>query len=393
MKRATLLPSLAFVGAAVFLSACGESEASDHGAHDEGAAHDEHDEHDEEAPRQILLSSAAIARASLRLEEASHEALLGGVEVPAEVQLDPDRTAHVSSIVEGQIIDVKVSIGAEVVAGEVLATLRSVALGETRAALAEARADQQVAEANHRRQTELAAAGVGAERNLIDAAGELERSRARLMGLRSRARVYGAGGRGAETILRAPISGEILSRQATVGEVVDPGKILFVIGDLSQVWIMGRVFAQDVSAARKDAPATLTLRSVPDRRWIGEIDYVAPALDEHTRTLAIRMILPNEERVLRPGLFGLLRLPGSEPSEETVTVESGAIQSLDGEPHLFVPGEEEGSFRPVPVLVGRSSGGRLEVLDGLRSGERYVAHGSFVLRSELQRTRMGGHHH
>lgn len=391
IRMEELIPLILASAVVVALGGCAGSRGDEHDEHDEHreSARDEHDEHEGE----VHLAAEAIARAEIRLETARRESLFGGVEVPAEVQLDPDRTAHVSPIVEGQIAEVRSSLGDHVEAGDVLAILRSVALGETRAALAEARAALRVAEANHQRQEELSTAGVGARRNLVDAAGQLEQARARLSGLQSRARVYGAGGRGSETVLRAPIGGEILSRHATIGEVVDPGKTLFVIGDLSRVWVMGHVFAQDVAAARMDAPATLTLRSVPDHSWTGEIDYVAPALDEHTRTLALRMILPNDDRLLRPGLFGVLRLPGDATAEETVTVESGALQNLDGESVVFVPGDEEGSFRPTPVRVGRSAGGRAEVLAGLARDQPYVASGSFVLRSEMQRGRMGGHHH
>ncbi len=359
------------------------------GTHDsDGSSEHEEEEHEHEArPSVVRLSAAAIERSEIRLEEATQEVLFGGVEVPAEVQLDPDRTAHVSPIFQGQIAEVRASIGDTVAANDVLVVLRSVALGETRAALAAAQAELLVAEENHQRQQELHEAGIGARRNLVAAEGSLAQARARLSGLRSRASVYGRGGRGAQTAIRSPIAGRILARHATVGEVVDPGTTLFEIADLTRVWVMGRVFARDVESAQMGAPATLSLRSVPERNWTGTLDYVAPALDADTRTLPVRMVLDNEDGSLRPGLFGTLRLPGSDTTP-ALTIAATAVQSIEGEPYVFIPEGEE-AFRAVPMRIGRRDHGRVEVLEGLSAGDRYVASGAFVLKSEVMRSEIG----
>ncbi|MEO0322738.1 MAG: efflux RND transporter periplasmic adaptor subunit [Myxococcota bacterium] len=367
------------------LTACGTGRV-----HDD--SDDGHDGHEEAFSQIVEVSSSAAERAGIKIETAGRSALFGGVEVPAEIQLDPDRTAHVSSIVQGQIADVSVSIGARVEAGDTLCVLRSVALGETRADLAEARAELEVARANHERESELQEAGIGARRNLVEAQGALERARARLSGLQSRARVYGGGGRGSQTVIRSPIAGEVLQRHATRGEVVEPGTMLFEIADLSEVWVMGQVFAQDVSAARLGAPGRLTLRSLPGREWSGPLDYVSPALDGHTRTLPVRITLSNEDRTLRPGSFGVLRLPGAENPPEVPVIAAAAVQEIDGERYVFVP-EDDAHYRAVAVRTGRRDGPRVEVLAGLIPGDRYVAAGAFVLKSTALSGELGEHGH
>ncbi len=370
--------------AALALVGCGADRS-----HDDEEGH----EHHAEAFSQVVrISASAAERAGLRIETAEESAVFGGVEVPAEIQLDPDRTAHVSSIVQGQIADVRVSIGARVEAGDTLCVLRSTALGETRADLAQARAELEVARANQRRQRELQEAGIGARRNLVEAEGALERARARLSGLQSRARVYGGSGRGSESEIRSPIGGEVLERHATRGEVVDPGTTLFVIADLSEVWVMGQVFAQDVAAARLGAPGRLTLRSLPDQEWSGPLDYVSPALDEHTRTLPVRITMRNEDRALRPGLFGVLHLPGAENPPDLPVIEAAAIQDIDGESYVFVPEDAE-RYRAVVVRTGRREGPRVEILGGLSPGDRYVAAGAFVLKSTALNAELAEHGH
>ncbi|HJL05759.1 MAG TPA: efflux RND transporter periplasmic adaptor subunit [Polyangiaceae bacterium LLY-WYZ-15_(1-7)] len=381
--------------------ACGSSAGGHDDEHGHEDGHDEHgheehgheDGHPERAPGRVELTPAAAARLGLRVEEAGAASRLGGVEVPAEVQLDPDRTAHVASLVEGQVVEVRASIGDRVEAGDVLVVLRSVALGETRAGLAEARAEVEVATATLARQEALADAGVGAARHLERARADLARARARLQALQSRARVYGRGGAGPTTVLRSPLAGEVLMRHATVGEVVAPERVLFTVADLSEVWVMGRVFARDLAAAELGAEATLTLGSDPDARWSGALDYVAPALEERTRTLPIRVVLPNPDRHLRPGQFGTLRLPGEAPAAPWPTVEADAVQELFGGPVVFVPAEEEHAFRAVPVRLGPRAGGSVAIREGLSVGDRYVAAGAFTLKSEALAERLGGGHH
>jgi cobalt-zinc-cadmium efflux system membrane fusion protein len=367
--------------------------------HEHDDEHREHEDHEHAEHAQVVrIRPEAVERVGITIAEAPRGGLPHTVEVPAEVELDPDRTAHISPIVEGRIEEVHAAIGDRVEAGDVLVVLRSVALGETRAAMGEARAALDEAEAHFARQQQLVEEGIGAQRALDEARRELEATRARLRGLSQRASVYGGGGRGGRTTIRSPIAGEVLARHATVGEVAPPGRVLFEIADLSEVWVMGDVFAQDVGEVRPGASAALTLRSVPGERYRGTLDYVGPALDEHTRTLPVRMVLANEEsegaRPLRPGLFGTLHVETGESVDPAHTsVPMAAVQPLGDQPHVFVPGESQSEYIAHPVETGRSVADRIEIVRGLAPGDRFVAEGAFVLRSEAQREALGGHGH
>ena len=374
--------------ALLFLSGCGAGPGAEHA---EEAGEEEGEEEEEEGFQPVVeVEPEALESSGIRVEVARSQDQFGGATVPAEVRLDPDRTAHVSAIVQGEVAEVRASLGDLVEPGDVLVVLRSVALGETRAALQDATANLTVAEATYERQQALGESGIGAGRDLIEAEGEMRRARAQLAGLRSRARVYGRGGRGADTLVRSPIAGRVISRTAILGDVVDAGTTLFVVADTSRVWVMGQLFAHDVAAAHAGTPAALTVASVPERSWSGALDYVSPTLDEHTRTLPVRMILDNEDGELRPGLYGTLRLAGRQSASDAPVVPSGAVVEIQGDPYIFVPeGDEEGAFRAVPVHVGRSEGGRVEVLHGLVLGQSYVAAGAFVLKSEALRSQIG----
>ncbi|MFW6087601.1 MAG: efflux RND transporter periplasmic adaptor subunit [Myxococcota bacterium] len=345
--------------------------------------------------RAVRIDPAAVERNDIRVATVETAVLAEGVKVPAEVQLPPDRVAHVTPIVSGQLGEVKVSIGDRVEAGDVLAVLESVALGETRSAFERAQADVEVARSTFERQKELQEEGIGARRALLEAKAELARAEAELSSVRRRLSVYGRGGGGSSTVVRAPIEGVVLERKATVGEMVDPTHRLFVVGDPRRVWVIGRVYPQDVGQVRQGAAATLHLPAVAGRTWRGTLDYVAPALEEGSRTMPVRLVLDNDDGTLRPGLFGTLSIAAADASTEPVPViETDAAIDLDGRPTVFVPREPAGAFLAVPVVLGARDEDRVEVREGLAPGDRYVVEGAFVLKSELAQGGLSeGHQH
>lgn len=386
MIRAPLM-LLAF---AALASGCPEAE--------EGAAHEGHEAHRSEGEghaRSVQLSPAAMKRQQIRTGEVKKAALTGGVEAPAELTLPPDRLAHVTPIVTGQLARVPASIGDRVQAGDVLAVMQSVELGETRSALDQARAEVEVAQANFDRQKELREENIGAGRDYQQAKADLAQAEARMAAVRRRLSVYGRGGRGASTPIRAPIDGVVLERHATVGEVAHPEDRLFVIGDPREVWVLGQVYPQDVERVREGARATLRLRAVAGRTWEGTLAYVAPALDPHTRTMTVRMVLDNPDGALRPGLFGTLSIAPADGSAEPVpVVERGAVVGQGGRDVVFVPTGAKGAFAAREVTLGAHDDTRVEVRKGLEEGDRYVTDGAFVLKSELEEGALGeGHAH
>jgi cobalt-zinc-cadmium efflux system membrane fusion protein len=207
--------------------------------------------------------------------------------------------------------------------------------------------------------------------------------------------VYGRGGKGSEVTIKSPIAGRVIGRHATVGEVVGPGDTLFEITDIDRVWVVGRVYQQNAGHVHEGAAASLRLQAYPGRHFSGAIDYVAPSLDERTRTLPVRVVLDNPEGLLRPGLFGTLTIsPSGAPGEALPAVMSSAVQRVSGQAVVFVPGDEKGAFRAVPVHTGAHSGELVYIRSGLVAGDRYVADGAFVLKSELSRRELGeGHAH
>jgi RND family efflux transporter MFP subunit len=168
---------------------------------------------------------------------------------------------------------------------------------------------------------------------------------------------------------------------------------LFVIADISRVWVLSRAYERDLKTIQVGVPATVTVKAFPDERWEGKVDYVSPMLDEHTRTAEVRVELENDKGLLRPGMFGIVSPENSHSGEkhEALAVPTSALQR-DGESWVaFVP-KTKNSFERRLVTVGTRGIEFVEVLSGLGVGEQVVSAGTFILKSEAAKHEMGGGH-
>lgn len=346
---------------------------------------------DESAPDGLVrISEIGLERSGIRLEPVRMEILIGGIDLPAELRLNPNRTAHITPMVAGQIDEVHASLGDSVEAGQALVSMRSVALGEARSSLANSRAALEVARANFVRQEELKREGIGSQRAYLEAQGELRSAESDLAAAAERLQVYGGRkGAGSKITIRSPLAGTVIERHATAGEIVSEGSPLFMVSDLSRIWVVGRVYEQDVAAARSGAAAVVTLQAYPGKEWPGVVSYVSHRLDPHTRTLDVRVELDNPDGTLRPGLFGRISLsPEGQDAEAVPVIAASAVQRIDGQTVVFMAMDEPGVFSPRPVLLGARAKGKVEVREGVQAGDQVVVSGAFTLKSELLRSRL-----
>lgn len=337
----------------------------------------------QEAPSRdaVELAKPIVERSGIRWTRAEKRHLARTISAPAEVEFDPDRTAHIGPLTEGRIAQVAVKVGDRVDRGATLAILDSVAGGESRAALTQAQASLDLARTTLERQEELRRAGIGTERVRQETVAAVQRAEAEVRSARQRAGLTG------DVALRSPIAGSVIERHATAGETVGPASKLFTIGDLSRVWVVGRVYERDVSAVRAGAVARLSLEAYPGRIWDGSLVYVAGALDHETRTLPVRMEIENADGTLRPGLFGTLAIEAGD-AVEALAIESGAVQRMDNRTIVFVREGSTGKsekFVVREVQLARTFGSFIEVVAGVKAGEEVVTAGSFTLKGQLLR--------
>jgi cobalt-zinc-cadmium efflux system membrane fusion protein len=186
------------------------------------------------------------------------------------------------------------------------------------------------------------------------------------------------------------IAGTVIDKHITLGEAVSREHAAFVVADLSSVWVDITVYQPHLPHVSAGQRVSISGgHGLP--QVSGEISYVAPVVDETTRTAIARAVLPNRDGVWRPGMFITARI-AIDQFEVPVAVPKTALQTFAGQDVVFVRTEE--GFVPRAVRVGRSDEDQLELVSGLAAGEPYVSQGGFTLKAELGKDALsGGHAH
>ena len=193
-----------------------------------------------------------------------------------------------------------------------------------------------------------------------------------------------------ELAVPSPTSGTVTSRSVNAGEVIEANKELMRITDLSTVWVIAQVYENDVARLRIGGGASITAEAFPNRLFRGHITYIDPQLDETTRTVKVRVEVPNPNKDLKIGMYVRVALGAAGGAERTVPVVSfAAVQNINGQSTVFVPTSDPNIFELRPVRLGPESGGRYPVLEGLKVGDKVVVNGSFSLRAEWLKRNQG----
>jgi cobalt-zinc-cadmium efflux system membrane fusion protein len=347
--------------------------------------HRDEPEH-EELPRRVRLPDKVVAAAKIQTAVVRKEVLAITLALPGEIAVDPDKHARVSSPIAGQLSMVAFREGSAVKRGELLARVRIPDLGRLRAEHATASSKARVARGNSARLEELAAKGLAARQEALDARAAAEGLEAEARATEEQLRLLGsASGGSSELALRAPISGIVISRAAVVGQPVRSEDIIADIADLSEVLFLGRVFEKDLDSVHTGAAAEVELNAFPRRRFPGAVEYVARQIDPVARTLTARIRLSNPDGLLRLGLFGTAHIAsGNEQSEPVLAIARSAVTEISGKPVVFVQ-QPDGDYELHEVSLGESNLGRIRVLSGLREGEAVVVDGVFTLKSSVLR--------
>lgn len=188
--------------------------------------------------------------------------------------------------------------------------------------------------------------------------------------------------------VKSLIDGTVIEKHITLGEFVSDEQDIYVVADLSSVWVNVTVYARDLERIRAGQQVRIHAAGVSEEAQ-GRIDYIGPIVGESTRTAVARIVLPNPRRTWRPGLF-VSALVQTDDARVPLAVADGAIQTLEGRSVVFV--EEAAGFRARPVEAGRSDGEWVEILSGLSAGERVAEVESFILKSEVLKSEAGHEH-
>ncbi|MDZ7804144.1 efflux RND transporter periplasmic adaptor subunit [Thiohalophilus sp.] len=368
--------------------------AGEHERHVEEGAHKEADGEEKHKENAVHLSEAQHKRLNLKVEKAERGSAEAVVRLPATLDFDADRIARIGPRLRAKVVEVVKDLGAPVRAGEPVLIMDSVALGKAKAQYLTARARFNTEQANYNREQELAAQEISSEAALLEARARYRQARAELEAAAEELRLYGlsreavkaieAGGKTplSRYVLTSPIDGVVQQRDVAPGQTVGPEATPIHVVDDSRMWVMIQAYERHIPALADGQQVHLRLRALPDETFEGRVDWISRALDRDSRTLDLRATVDNRDHLLRAGMFGTASIHVAEGGE-TALVPVDAVQRIEDKPMVFVPGDEPGAYRAVPVVLGEESGGQVEVIAGLHPGEALVVAGAFDLKSVM----------
>ncbi len=177
----------------------------------------------------------------------------------------------------------------------------------------------------------------------------------------------------------APSSGIVMKREALPGKYVEPGMTLYEVADLSTVWISADIYESEVAAVTLNQPASVTFAAYPGETFRGTVSYIYTTLNTEARTVRVRLELPNPGLKLKPGMFGTVTLR-TDAARALVVPKEAVLDT--GLRQLVFLDRGEGAYAPYPVKLGRRSQDSVEVLEGLKEGDRIVTSANFLLDAE-----------
>ncbi len=388
-------------------------------------AQDDDDHADEPA---VEITEKQRKLLDLRISQAKTGSLENIIQLPGEIQLNMDRTANMMPRMPGFVTEVLVSEGDTVKKGQVLAKITSHKLGEYfsdyNMALEQekiTKTELEMAQKLYQQQTMSQKDYLRYRKDHADAIVTRERAEIMLKSLNLNgdhsSHVTGDYTK-SELIctlyeVKAPWDGTVLKKDITVGEnfAEDNTKVIFVISDMSHPWLDLRADESEISHIEKGMAVEIKTSSPIKSKAVslqvkntlvnaapaetfgtyqGKVIYVAPIIDEATRTGLVRVAIENPDSNVRPGSFatGTLKLSDDGAS---VLVPADAVQLMGGETVVFVPDSD--GFSPRDVRTGKSENGYIQILAGLAADEKYVSHGAFGLKAILMTSGMVGDGH
>jgi len=321
-----------------------------------------------------------------------------GVTALGELSVNEAAYAEVGSPLPARIVALHVAPGERVKAGAALAQLQAPELGRARSELQSTAARAQAARAAATRKRTLATERVVAEREAQEAEAAAAGAEAELAAARATLAALGAdaagGAKGSSVFtLRSPVDGVVIDRRGRMGQRAEPSQTLFEVGDLSELWLTVHAFERDAVRVHAGAEARVSLAALPGQAFNAKVTRVGARVDAQSRTVPVRLELPNPDGLLKPGMSATAFIPLGEKDETLMAVPLMALQQLEGGWSVFLPTDEPGAFERRAVGRGRTLGNEVEVLSGLKEGEKVVVEGAFLLKAEAEKAAGGGESH
>ncbi|MBA4373945.1 MAG: efflux RND transporter periplasmic adaptor subunit [Thermodesulfovibrio sp.] len=408
---------LMVLGAGVLITGCGKKEAAKEEkqavvgekkeAGKEAGHGDEHKgEHEGEHEGEsdvVTLTPEKQKSSGIEVKQVVPENTTIPLSATAALEMNMDRSAKISSRVTGKAVRISASQGDRVKAGQALAYLDSVELDQTWADYLKAQGKVELAKRNLQREESLYEKKISPEKDVLRAKQEFGEAEADMNLAKERFRLLGVNASQFESARKSneshpyipvtsPVSGVVLEKTVTQGEMVNPEKTLFTVADLSTLWVVIDIYEKDISRLRLGTGVKVSVVAFPDKTFRGKIAYIGDVVDEKTRTEKARVTIDNSSGLLKPGMFAtvLVETTGGG-TERLITVSEEAVLVDGTKKYVFIHTAPD-KFKKREIEAGRTLGNRVEVTAGLKEGDSVAVKGAFILKSELKKGELVDEH-
>lgn len=385
------------VSLAIWLSSK-KTESEGHGYDEGNAEHSDKDSSEEGHAEEgeIQLTSQQMVEQGLKVAVASTGLVEKLTTLPGKLVVNTDQQAQISPNFSGYVEQVNVALGQSVQKGQTLAVLILPELIDQQANLRMAQANLDLARKDYQREQQLWSQGISAKQDYQRAENAYRQAQITVQSSQARLNALGASGNNnGRFLIKAPISGVISKKDIVVGENVQLADQLFVIENLKDLWLEFNL--PNTSNIHLQVGQILNFKTNgSDQNYQAKVQTLNPEADLQTGRLQVRAKVTTQADVLRPNVLVNVFVTDAQ-AKTALRVQKKALQQVEGKPVVFVIESEEKGLvhlkaQPIEVGVSSQDGQWLEVISGLTEGQKYIADGSFLLKSELEKDEAGHGH-
>ncbi|MGZ8219205.1 efflux RND transporter periplasmic adaptor subunit [Methylomagnum sp.] len=310
--------------------------------------------------------------------------------LPGRVALDEHRLARIGPSISGRVAEIKAFIGQPVRKGELLTVINSTELSAAQAVFLKAKTQVGLQRLAVERARRLFAEGIISQATLKEREGALDEAEVEMragadqlgvMGMSQDAirRLSDTGQIDSITPVTSTLTGTVIERHISVGQIAQPADYLFTVADLSQVWVVAEAPEQDAHLAEVGGLAEVQIPALPMQKITGKIIYVADTVNPTTRTVTVRMEVKNPDHKIKPEMLASMII--RRPAETGLAVPARAVVRVGEQDHVFVRTVPD-HFELRPVSLSVEHEGMRRVVEGLTEGQQIVVDGAFHLNNE-----------
>jgi cobalt-zinc-cadmium efflux system membrane fusion protein len=341
----------------------------------------------------LEITAEMLLLEQLTVGEVSWSDVHESVSVPARVEVDDTRVTRVGAPITGRVTELLVHEGQTVERGQVLVKLYSTSLVDVQLGFLKAHSQRSLAERAVARAQQLLRAEVIGSAELQRREAELAQTTAEVVAARQQLEVLGMPATSIKELERthlvnsttqivASMDGTILERKVTLGQVVQPAETVVVVADLSHVWMIAEVPEQSAGAIRRGHRVQAEIPALPGSVVSGTLSFVSPTVNPETRTVRVRMDLPNPHGQFKPAMLAKMTLQDHAVRQQVVP--STAVVREGDKEHVFVQISPD-KFVLRQVELGPEFQNKRVLKNGVRPGEKIVVDGAFHLNNERRR--------